>query len=100
MAVRYNPVMPLSNLALLLDAGNPKSYPGTGTTWYDVSGKGKNFTWSGTPTFTSAGSASYLTTTSLSCSGPASNSFDINNGTGYTVIMLLVCSSDTVGFGH
>ena len=26
------------NLALYLDANNPASYPGTGNTWYDLSG--------------------------------------------------------------
>lgn len=88
MAVRYNPSLLNQNLQLLLDAGNPKSYSGSGTTWTDVSGNGKNFTWSSAPTFTSSGSASHLTTTSRTCIGPASNSFGINNGTGYTVIML------------
>lgn len=31
-------------LVLNLDAGNPASYPGTGTTWYDLSGNGNNVT--------------------------------------------------------
>ena len=30
-------------LVLHLDAGNPASYPGTGTNWYDLSGKGNHF---------------------------------------------------------
>lgn len=30
-----------------LDAGNPASYPGTGTTWYDLSGNGRNASLSG-----------------------------------------------------
>ena len=29
-----------NNLVLHLDAANPKSYPGSGTTWYDLSGNG------------------------------------------------------------
>jgi len=29
---------------LYLDAGNPLSYPGTGTVWYDLSGNGNNVT--------------------------------------------------------
>lgn len=87
MAVRYNTFIPTSNLQLLLDAANPRSYSGSGTTWTDISGKGKNFTWNSTPAYTAAGPASYFTTTGKACSGAASNSFGINNGTGYTVIM-------------
>ena len=36
-------------LVLSLDAGSTRSYPGTGTTWYDLSGNENNFTFSGTP---------------------------------------------------
>ena len=36
---------PISNgLVIYLDAGNSASYPGTGTTWYDLSGNANNFT--------------------------------------------------------
>ena len=31
-------------LILHLDARNPASYPGSGTTWFDLSGVGNNFT--------------------------------------------------------
>jgi hypothetical protein len=34
----------LSNLSLYLDAGNTASYPGTGTTWTDLSGNSRNAT--------------------------------------------------------
>jgi hypothetical protein len=33
-----------SGLVLNLDAGNPASYPGSGTTWFDLSGNGNNGT--------------------------------------------------------
>lgn len=33
-----------SNLVLCLDAASPRSYPGSGTTWFDVSGNGNHFT--------------------------------------------------------
>ena len=51
-----------SGLILNLDAGNTSSYPGTGTTWTDLSGVGNNFSFSaGAPSFTSAGNQSYFT---------------------------------------
>lgn len=38
----YNPSSVTEGLILYFDAANPKSYPGTGTTWYDLSGNGNN----------------------------------------------------------
>jgi len=38
---------------MYLDAGNPTSYPGSGTTWIDVSGGNINGTLQGSPTFSS-----------------------------------------------
>jgi hypothetical protein len=51
-----------NGLILNLDAGNSSSYPGTGTTWTDLSVVGNNFSFStGAPNFTSAGNQSYFT---------------------------------------
>jgi len=44
MAVGYNPRVVTDGLVLALDAGNTKSYPGSGTTWTDLSGNGNNGT--------------------------------------------------------
>ena len=45
MAVQYNASpMVTDGLVLALDAGNAKSYPGSGTTWNDLSGNGNNGT--------------------------------------------------------
>ena len=52
MAVRYNPFITTSNLALYLDAANTKSYSGSGTTWNDLSGNGNTATMYGTVPFT------------------------------------------------
>ena len=38
MAFHYSPKIVTNGLVLALDAANPNSYPGTGTTWYDLSG--------------------------------------------------------------
>lgn len=37
MGISYNPGIVTNGLVLCLDAGNPRSYPGTGTIWKDVS---------------------------------------------------------------
>jgi hypothetical protein len=40
-------------LVLALDAANPRSYAGTGTTWYDISGNSNNATFVDSPTYLS-----------------------------------------------
>lgn len=44
MGLGHSPVIDTSSLQLLLDAANVKSYAGSGTTWTDLSGNGRNFT--------------------------------------------------------
>jgi hypothetical protein len=52
MAVNYNCGSIVTNgLVLALDAANPKSYPGSGTTWTDLSGNGNNGTLVNSPTY-------------------------------------------------
>ena len=42
MALAHSPKIVTDGLVLCLDAGNTKSYPGSGTTWTDLSGQGNN----------------------------------------------------------
>jgi hypothetical protein len=44
MGIAYSPQIVREGLVLYLDAANVKSYPGTGTTWYDLSGDGNHGT--------------------------------------------------------
>ena len=44
MANLYGPKIVTSGLSILLDANNNKSYPGSGNTWYDISGNNQNGT--------------------------------------------------------
>ena len=53
MATNYNPSIVTDGLVLCLDAANSKSYPGSGTTWTDISGKGYDGTLTNGPTFSS-----------------------------------------------
>ena len=54
IAVKDNSGFITGNSQLLyLDAGNPLSYPGTGTTWYDLSGNTNNTTGTSNTTYNS-----------------------------------------------
>ena len=44
MSISYNSSIVTTGLILCLDAGNPRSYPGSGTVYRDVSGTGNNGT--------------------------------------------------------
>lgn len=94
MGVFAGPEIVSDGLVLALDASNSQSYPGSGTTWTDLSGNGRNFTWNSTPTFTSDGAKSYFSTLNNRCTGPASNSFGIDNTSGYTIF--LVCMQNAL----
>ena len=60
MAVFYNSSIIRDNLVLCLDAANSKSYPGSGTTWTDLSGNGNNGTLTNGPTYSSANGGSLV----------------------------------------
>jgi len=45
-------------LVFYVDAGNSNSYPGSGTTWYDLSGRKNDGTFSATPTTSNLGGGS------------------------------------------
>jgi len=61
VSVSYNSSIVTNGLVLCLDAGNPRSYPGTGTTWNDASGSNNNSTLTNGPTYTNTGASSYFT---------------------------------------
>ena len=87
MAVYGGPDIVTDGLVLCLDAGNSKSYPGSGNTWFDLSGNNRNYTirndvtWHqnyfdipfGNPAF----------------SGPASNTFQFNNNAEHTIFCFM-----------
>jgi hypothetical protein len=54
------PSIVTDGLVLLLDAGNTKSYPTTGTTWYDRSGNGNNGTLINGPTFSGSNNGTII----------------------------------------
>ena len=78
MGTIYNPSIVRDGLVLHLDAANVKSYPESGTTWFDMSENGLNFTMVGTPTWNSSGYFTGFTTGTY---------FECNNSTGWSSIM-------------
>lgn len=54
MGIAYNPSIVSSGLVLCLDAANPRSYSGTGTTWTDLSSSSNNGALTNGPTYSSS----------------------------------------------
>jgi hypothetical protein len=79
MGLSHSPSIVMNGLVLCLDAANSKSYPGSGTTWTDLSGNGRNGTLQNTPTYSSAnggtlvfnGTNQYVNTTFATTAGQA-----------------------------
>lgn len=77
MALQHSPRIVTDGLVLCLDAANPKSYPGSGSTWNDLSGMNNHVTLYNTPTFSAGnlvfnGTNQYgRTTSTLDLSGTA-----------------------------
>lgn len=54
MAIAYNTDIVKNGLILYLDAANRKSYPGSGTSWTDITLNGKNGTLTNGPTYSAS----------------------------------------------
>ena len=59
MGLSHSPRIVTNGLQLCLDAGNTRSYPGSGTAWTDLVGSGNNGTLTNGPTFNS-GNGGYI----------------------------------------
>ena len=60
MSAYSGPEIIEDGLVICLDAGNPRSYPGTGTTWTDLSGNGNNGTLVNGPTYSGSNGGSIV----------------------------------------
>lgn len=89
MSISYSPSIVTAGLTVLLDSTNTKSYPGTGNTWFDISGNNNHGTMTN---FTGPGAGSlsgYDTTTRYmmfdrhlgASDGTANNVVNIANST-------------------
>jgi hypothetical protein len=105
MATNYSPTIVTDGMQLCLDAANSKSYPGSGTTWYDLSGNNYDATLVSAPTVTARGvelngSNQYITLAHGGNLSFSSGDFTVsvwcnyNGGTGYGGIITNDASSD------
>jgi len=95
MALAHSPRIVTDGLVLALDAGNTKSYPGSGTSWTDLSGKGNTGTLTNGPTFSSDNGGTIVfdgTNDIINCG----SSDDFAFGTGDFTIEVW-CNPDTFG---
>lgn len=60
MGINHQGPIVTDGLVLCLDAANPKSYPGSGTAWMDLSGNGNNGTLTNGPTYNSGNKGSIV----------------------------------------
>lgn len=85
MAYNNGPRIISDGLVLCLDAGNNKSYPGSGTSWFDISGNGNSCVWNVTPTF----NTTHFTFNGLSHYGTITNNSSLNFSTGQTLLIVM-----------
>jgi hypothetical protein len=101
------PVVLPSGLTLHVDAGDTRSYSGTGATWTDLSGSGNNMTLAGSPTFQSTNGGVLRFTTTQTATNPLnyqySQNFTIISGsrlTGGANSRVVASPSTNWLFGH
>jgi hypothetical protein len=81
-----------NGLIMYLDASDPVSYPGTGATWYDISGNQNNMTLQNGPVYVSNGQASYFSFDATNDSA----SFVLNNTLSSTATLIIWLRKNTI----
>jgi len=75
-----------TDLIFYLDAVNPKSYPGSGSTWYDATGNNNHFTLFNSPTYTSNGTTgTYLSFNGTNQYARSANAINFNAYSAVTI---------------
>lgn len=101
MSLQHSPSIVTNGLLWCLDAGNKRSYPGSGTSWSDLSGNGRTTTLRNGPTFSSS-NGGILTFDGVNdlAAGPADLKWTPDGSVGYSAltIELWLRTSDTTGY--
>ena len=93
MSLFHGPSTVMNGLVFYVDAANPRSYPGTGTTWFDLTRNNNNGSLVNGPTYTSGsngyinldGTNDYISVSTLS-PGAANTSFSLGGWVYYNAI--------------
>ena len=96
MGLAHSPRIVTDGLVLCLDAGNTKSYPGSGTTWTDISRNGNTGTLTNGPTFSSANKGAIVFDGTNDCV-VVNNNASILSSTAYTKIAWFYPTSFSTG---
>ena len=85
MGLYHSPNLVTDNLVLCLDAANVRSYPGSGTSWYDLSGYGNTCSWNATPTF----NTTYFTFNGTTHYGTITNASSLDFSVEQTILIVM-----------
>lgn len=99
MSNLYGPRIVTNGLVLCLDAGNNKSYPGSGSTWYDLSGNNYHFTLTNSPVFGKHRGADCFTFSGTNDYATRAGSISHDIGTQCTLIITMA-SINNAQFGN
>ena len=81
MGLKHHPRVVTDGLVMYLDAANSRSYSGSGTSWYEISGSGSTATLSNSPTFSSINNGGFIFNGSNQyATVPTASRFDFSTG--------------------
>jgi len=96
MGTSYNANIVTDGLVLCLDAANPRSYPGSGTSWYDLSGNGNHVTLYNSVSYSNG----TLSGDATSAYGRTTNTLNLSGLTGITVVSMLKTITRGMAYEH
>ena len=88
MSLNHSPKIVTDGLVLCLDAASRKSYPGSGTTWFDRSGRGNHVTLVNSPTY-STSNGGILTLNGTNSYGVTTNTLNLSNTNAITIFSMV-----------
>jgi hypothetical protein len=97
MSVDSGPNIVDNGLVLNIDAGNPRSYSGSGTTWNDATTSGFNYTLTNSPTYTS-GTSGFFTFDGVNEYATASNNTALDTQTPTVEVWVKTNATTQAGF--